>query len=40
MSALCGQKIDFLNVKTGSTYSNQWAVKVLLRTTLVYHTYQ
>jgi len=27
INTLCGQNIEFLNVKPGGTYSNQWAWK-------------
>jgi len=27
INALCGQKVELLNVKPGGTYSNHWAVK-------------
>ena len=25
MNTLCGQTVEFLNVKPGGTYTNQWA---------------
>jgi hypothetical protein len=25
---LCGQKVGFVNVKPGGTYSNHWALKI------------
>jgi len=27
INTLCGQNIEFLNVKLGGTYSNHWALK-------------
>jgi len=27
INALCEQKVEFLNVKPGGTYSNHWALK-------------
>ena len=27
INTLCRQKVEFLNVKTGGTYSNHWALK-------------
>jgi hypothetical protein len=27
INTLCGQNVEFLNVKPGGTYSNRWAVK-------------
>ena len=27
INALCGKKVELLNVKPGGTYSNHWAVK-------------
>ena len=27
INILCGQKVELLNVKSGGTYSNHWAVK-------------
>jgi hypothetical protein len=29
INALCGQNVEFVNVKPGGTYSNQWAFKEL-----------
>jgi hypothetical protein len=26
ISALCGQNVEFVNVKPGGTYSNHWAL--------------
>jgi hypothetical protein len=26
-NTLCGQNVEFMNVKPGGTYSNQWALK-------------
>jgi len=28
INALCGQNVEFLNVKTGGTYGNHWTLKV------------
>jgi hypothetical protein len=30
INTLCGQNVEFVNVKPGGTYTNQWAVKALL----------
>jgi hypothetical protein len=27
VNTLCGQRVEFVNVKPGGTYSNHWAVK-------------
>jgi hypothetical protein len=27
VNTLCGQKVEFVNVKPGGTYSDHWAVK-------------
>jgi len=27
INKLCGQKVEFLNVKAGGTYSDQWALE-------------
>jgi hypothetical protein len=27
INTLCGQNVEFLGVKLGGTYSNQWALK-------------
>jgi len=27
-NALCGQNVEFLNVKSGGTYSDHWALEV------------
>ena len=27
INALCGQNLEFLNIKRGSTYSKSWALK-------------
>jgi hypothetical protein len=29
INTLCGQNVEFLNVKRGGTYSNHWALKFL-----------
>ena len=26
INTLCGQNVEFVNVKAGDTYSNQWAI--------------
>jgi len=28
MNTLCGQNVEFFNVKPGGTYGNHWALKV------------
>ena len=28
INTLCGQNVELLNVKSGATYSDHWAVKV------------
>jgi hypothetical protein len=28
INTLCGQNLEFLNVKNGGTYSNHWALKI------------
>ena len=28
INTLCGQNVEFLNIKPGGTYSNHWALKV------------
>jgi len=28
IKTLCGQNVEFVNVKPGGTYSNHWSVKV------------
>jgi hypothetical protein len=28
INTLCGQNVEFVNVKPGGTYSNHWALKV------------
>jgi hypothetical protein len=28
INTLCGQHVEFVNVKPGGTYSNRWALKV------------
>jgi hypothetical protein len=32
INTLCGQEAEFVNVKPGGTYNNQWALKGLLLT--------
>ena len=29
INTLCGQNVEFLNVKSGGTYSDHWSLKVL-----------
>jgi hypothetical protein len=32
INTLCGQNVEFVNVKPGGTYSNHWGLKVKLMT--------
>jgi hypothetical protein len=32
INTLCGQNVEFLNVKPGGTYSNHWALRATVRT--------
>jgi hypothetical protein len=35
INTLCGQNVEFLSVNPGGTYSNHWALKGLLLTSLL-----
>jgi hypothetical protein len=37
INTLCGQNVEFVNVKSGGTYSNHWALKRIFYPDYVLH---
>jgi hypothetical protein len=35
INTLCGQNVEFVNVKSGGTYSNHWALAGLIADTII-----